>query len=116
MEHMQLLIMVLNDVDLLNPLLESLMEKGIRGATILSSTGMARELAKDEDFPLFGSLRIWLDPERQESKTIFMALKEKDVPVVKKVVHDVVGDLSKPDTGIIFTLPILDIEGIGGKA
>ncbi len=109
---MQLLLMVLNQVELLDPLLEAMMEQGVRGATILSSTGMARELSKHEDFPLFGTLRMLLDSDREESKTIFMALKEEEVPRVKEIIRSVVGDLSRPDTGVLFTLPILDVEGI----
>ena len=110
---MQLLILVLNKVELLDLLLETLSEAGLRGGTILNSTGMARELSKDEDYPFFGSLRMILDPEREESKTIFMALKEEDIPVAKKAIRSVVGDFAKPDTGVMFTLPINDIEGIG---
>ena len=110
---MQLLILVLNRVELLDLILETLSEAGLRGGTILNSTGMARELSKDEDYPFFGSLRMILDPEREESKTIFMALKKEDVPVAKKAIRSVVGDFTKPDTGVMFTLPIDDIEGIG---
>jgi len=111
---MQLLVIVLNKVEKLDCLLERLMEKGIGGATILSSTGMARELAKhSEDFPIFGTLRFLINPDRKESKTIFMVLKEEQVDLVKKVVREVVGDLSKPDTAIMFTLPVLSAEGVG---
>ena len=111
---MQLLLMVLNEVDMLDTLLEALMENGVRGATILSSTGMARELAKNaEDYPIMGTLRYLLDPDREESKTIFMVLKDDQVESVKSVIRSVVGDLSKPDTGVIFTLPVSSAEGVG---
>jgi len=90
------------------------MESGITGATILSSTGMARELAKHwEDYPIFGTLHFLINPDRKESKTIFMVLKDEQVDVVKKVVREVIGDLSKPDTAILFTLPVLSAEGVG---
>lgn len=111
---MQLMVMVLNRVEVLDTLLEKLMEDGICGATILSSTGMVRELAKSgEDFPIFGrSLRMLLDPERKESKTLFMVLTDEKVEQAKKIIREVVGDLSKPDTGVIFTLPVLSTEGV----
>ena len=109
---MRLMVMVLNRVELLDELLEKLMEKGIRGATILSSTGMARVLSQNDDFPMFGTLRVWLDPDRQESKTILMALKDDEVSKVKEAVHEVVGDLSQPDSAVLFTVPIMDVEGI----
>lgn len=111
---MQLLLMVLNRVEKLDDLLEALMAKGICGATILSSTGMVRELGKRiEDYPIFGTLRYLIDFERKESKTIFMVLKDEQVDTVRKIVREVVGDLSQPDTAILFTLPILSAEGVG---
>lgn len=111
---MQLLLIVLNKVEKLDDLLESLMEQGFTGATILSSTGMMKELAKNsEDFPIFGTFRFQLDLDREENKTIFMVLKDGQVETVKKIIRKVVGDLSKPDSAIVFTLPILSAEGIG---
>lgn len=110
---MQLMVMVLNKVEVLDSLLEKLMEQGICGATILNSTGMVRELAKsNEDFPIFGSLRMLIDPDRKESKTMFMALKDEKVEEAKKIIREVVGDLSKPDSAVIFTLPVLSAEGV----
>ena len=110
---MQFLLLVLNKVELLDTLLEKLMASGICGATILNSTGMVRELAKNnEEVPIFGSLRMLLDPERKESKTIFMVLKDEKVEDVKKVIREVMGDMSHPDTAVMFTLPVLTAEGV----
>lgn len=110
---MQLLLLILNKVELLESLLMKLTDEGINGATILNSTGMLKELAKStEDLPIFGSLRFHLDPERNESKTILMALEEAKIESAKAVIREVIGDLSKPDTAVMFTLPILTIEGV----
>ena len=110
---MQLLVIVLIKIEKLDDLLEKIMEQGVRGATILSSTGMARQLAKNyEDYPIFGTLRYLIDLDREESKTIFMVLKDEQVNVVKKVVSQVIGDLSQPDTAVLFTLPVLSAEGV----
>lgn len=110
---MRFLLIVLNKVELLDILLEKLMDTGVCGATILSSTGMVRELAKfNEDYPIFGTLRFLLDPDRQESKTIFMVLKEDKLEEVKEVIRQVIGDMSKPDTAVMFTLPVLSAEGV----
>ncbi len=104
---MQLLIIVLTRVNQLDELIETMVEHGFTGATILNSTGMLRELAKsNEDFPLFGSLRYLIDTDREESKTIFMALRDEQIEEAKQVVRTVVGDLSKPDTAVLFVLPI----------
>lgn len=111
---MQLLLIVLSKTELLETLLDKLMENGFSGATILSSTGMMRELAKyDEDMPIFAPLRYMIDLDRKESKTIFMVLKEEKIIKAKEIIKSVTGDLSKPDTAILFTLPISSAEGIG---
>ena len=89
------------------------MEDGICGATILNSTGMVKELAKSsEDFPIFGTLRMLINPDRKESKTLFMVLTDEKVEKAKKIIRDIVGDLSEPDSAVVFTLPVLSTEGV----
>ena len=106
-------IMVLNKVELLDKLLSELGDAGIGGATILSSTGMARELAHShEDMSFLGSLRAMLDPDREENKTILMVLRQEQVETVRAVCKSVLGDLSKPDTAIFFTVPVDFVEGV----
>ncbi len=111
---MKLILIVLNKVEKLDDFLEGLMDQGISGATILNSTGMVKELAKkSNDYPIFASMRFLLNHEHQESKTIFMVLKDEQVDVVRKVVREVIGDLTQPDTAVLFTLPVLSAEGVG---
>ena len=111
---MQLVVIVLNRTEYLEDLLKEFAERGISGATILDSTGMARVLGSHEDLHIFGSLRMMFNPERQESKTVLTVLPEEKIPVLKESVRDVVGDLSKPDTGILFGVPLSFVEGMGG--
>lgn len=110
---MKLMIFVLNNVDHLDPFILRLKEAGIKGATILNSTGMGRMLAENDDlgFDLFGSLRTVLNGPHTESRTIMMVLEEPQVPIVAGVIHKVVGDLSKPNTGIYFVLPLDEVQG-----
>jgi nitrogen regulatory protein PII len=103
----------LNKVEKLDDLLETLLEEGYSGATIINSTGMISKMAKHmENYPIFGSLRFLVDFDREENITIFMALKDEQVESVKKIVRNVIGDLSQPNTAVMFTLPILSVEGI----
>ena len=113
--HMQLLLIVLNKTEKLNSLLDAWMEQGIGGATVLKSSGMVRILAKNiEQYPIVGSLRRMLTDidERKDSRTIFMALQDEKIEAAKAVVRGVVGDLSQPDTAVMFTLPVLSVEGV----
>ena len=84
---MRLLVFVLNRVECLDELLAELAESGIQGGTILNSTGMA-------------------------NRTILIVLKEEQVEGAMRIIRRVVGDLSQPDTGVAFTLPIDFTEGI----
>lgn len=109
---MKLLVFILNRVDKLEKLLCELSEAKISGATIVESTGMARALYNMEDGAFLGSLRLFLDPEREENRMIFMVLNDEQIETVKRVIHEVVGDLSQPATGILFTMPIDSVEGL----
>ncbi|MCK7499335.1 MAG: hypothetical protein MZW92_59450 [Comamonadaceae bacterium] len=110
---MKLMIYVMNNVNQLDPFLHQLKAAGIKGATILDSTGMGRKLAENDDlgFDLFGSLRAFLDNPRAASKLILMALEDNQVDIVSAIIDNVAGDLTKPNTGIFFTVPIDFIKG-----
>ena len=108
---MQVLFFVLNRIELLEGLLSELGHNGIKGATVFDSTGMAHMLTNDE-FSFLGSLRNFLEPDREHNRTIMMVLKEEDVQKARNIIVSIVGDLSKPNTGILFTVPVGYVEGI----
>jgi hypothetical protein len=62
---------------------------------------------------MFGSIRAFLNPERDDNRTVFMVLDDEKIKIVKQTVNDVVGSLDSPGTGIMFIIPVLDVEGIG---
>ncbi|MCY6370225.1 hypothetical protein [Clostridium ganghwense] len=110
---MKLLVFVLNKVDKLDNLLISFTNAGINGATILDSHGMAEVLIDhNKNLPIFGSLRMLLNEKRPFNKTIFAVLSDKQVEIALTCIREVVGDLSKPGVGIVFTLPVGYVEGI----
>ena len=113
---MKLLILILNKVDVLEDLLLEFANREIKGATILSSTGMAHTLynsSHDQEASFFlGSIRALLNPEREESKTILLVLREEQVASAIEAADQVTGGLDKPDTGIVFTVPVDQIKGI----
>lgn len=111
---MQMLTFVLNNIDLLEDVISELNKAGINGATIIDSTGMGRLLynSKNENIPMFGSLRMILNNNRPFNKTIFTILKDSEVQIAINAIKSVVGDLSRPEAGILFTVPVNFIEGI----
>ena len=110
---MQLLVLVLNKVEVLEELLVQLSQGGIGGATIFHSTGMARTLAhSEEEIPMFRTLSKIFNPDREESRTVMMILADEQVSVAKKIINDVTGGIEKPNTGILFSLPVGFVEGM----
>ena len=109
---MKALFFVLNKVEKLNQLLEEFASIGVKGATIMSSTGMAHSLYDSDDHHAFASLRNYLDPKRKESKTIMMIVDEKEINKIIITIEKVVGSLENPDTGIVFSVPVDFIRGI----
>ena len=65
--------------------------------------------------PIFGSLRQFINPCRQTNKMIMIVLKDEDVPKAKEIIHSVAGDLRNPSSGILFTLPVMNWEGVSHK-
>lgn len=115
---MKLLVFILNNDELLDDLLECFLDEGIRGATIVDSMGMASALTAsghDDHLPIFGSLRLMLNQGRPYNKTIFIALEDQQVKTCIKCIKNIVGELNKPDTGILFTIPIDYLEGFQTK-
>ena len=111
---MELLVLILKKTDVLGELLRELAAIGVTGATVVEGTGMARALANDDDFPMFGVLRrVFADAEREPSKVVMMVLTSEVMAQAKKVVHKVVGDFNEPNSGIMFALPVSFVEGIG---
>lgn len=110
---MQLLVLVLNKVEILDELLAQLSSGGVRGATIFHSMGMAHELANsEEEIPLFRTLSKMFHPDREESRTVMMVLEDAKVSVAKRIINEVTGGIEKPDTGILFSLPLNFVEGM----
>ena len=110
---MQVVTLVLNKTECLNELLEALLASGIRGGTVLESTGMMRVLNQSgDDLPMFSTFRQLFDPERTSSKTIMMVLNDEEVKIARRVINEVTGGLDQPDTGILFGMPVSFVEGI----
>ncbi|API88648.1 hypothetical protein BKP56_04790 [Marinilactibacillus sp. 15R] len=106
-----LVIMILNKTELLDELLLEFTNVGIDSATVLNSVGMAQQLSTLEHTRILSTLRPFITSDHSENKMIFTIINESQVETIRKVVNDVIGDLSNPDTGVLFALPTLFTEG-----
>ena len=64
-----------------------------------------------EDYSFLGSIKAFLDPH-QYGSTVFSVIQDNQVELVSKAIKQTVGDLSQPDMGIMFTIPVDYVEGI----
>lgn len=111
---MEMLMVILKKIDLVDKVMQKLAETGVKGGTIVDGTGMAKALVNMDDIPIFGMLRHMLvDEEKLTSKLLIFVLKKEQVKVTRETIKEVIGDLSEPNTGIMFSIPIKDVEGFG---
>ena len=102
---MQLVIMIIHDSDHMNSILVKMMEAGIKGGSLIDCEG--------DPPPVFGSLREYLNPESAaKNKLLLCAMEDEKVAVAKQIANEVTGGLSKPNTGVMFCLPLLSHEGL----
>ena len=114
---MQLFVYISSNPEVGSPLMSELLSKGIHGATSVDCKGMLKSI-NDSDIeppPIFGSLRKFINPNYQSGKMIFIVLRDEDIPVVKAAVHKICGDLRLPNTGIFFSVPVMNWEGVSHK-
>lgn len=111
---MQLLVLIINDVAHVPDILSGFMAEGIPGTTVLECHGAMRVLRQSqvEPPPIFGALRHIINEEYGEGRILLTVLSDAQLPAARQVIHQVVGDLSKPDSGILFTMPITSVEGL----
>ena len=96
---MQVIFVVLNKIECLEDLLARLKKAGVTGGTIIDSTGMVKSLEESDDSYLLGSLRLFLENPRPDSKTIFFIVNNEQVELVRKTVSDALGGIDNHDTG-----------------
>jgi hypothetical protein len=109
----QLLIMVLDNPALLNRVLEAWTEVGVRGITVLDSTGVQRLRSQTGgDLPTFLGFRRLARTDQYSHCTLFSVTDAETVRRVVPATEAVVGDLNTPDTGILFTLPVGEVWGL----
>lgn len=111
---MYLLFVVFNKPECLKEILRKMKEIGISGATIIDSVGAGR-LRKSigKEIPLIGSVMKALDTDIANNKTLFTLIegKEKLDTVMDEIEKICGGDMSQPNTGIMFVVLVAAARG-----
>ncbi len=108
---MKLMVLILNRTDALDNLLEGLSAAGLGGATIIESSGLATTLSRLDSSFISSSIRAILSGSEEDNRTILSVIRNDQLDIARKVIYNTVGDLSSPNTGILFTVPIDFVEG-----
>jgi len=111
---MYLLVNVLEQPEHLVAILEGFAKIGIKGSTVMNSTGMGRVLMKaGADGPAMEEINKMIADGESSNKTIFTVVKEKAIlDQAIAVVKSLCGDLCEPGKGILFAVPLALVEGV----
>lgn len=108
---MKLVVFILNNEELLEQVLESYVEAGVQGATILDSEGMGRFLTYE--VPLFAEFRQFMKGNKPYNKTIISVVRDHSlIPRLEYLLDRAVGGFDEPGSGIFFTVPVDHAVGL----
>lgn len=109
---MQLLLLITKKEELIDELMKKLAIAGVKGGTVLDSTGMAKSLANADDMPMFDVFKEIVKQQNTTSKTVFFGVEDEKVEIVRNTVNDVFGNLNKPNTGVLMGIPLSFVDGV----
>ena len=114
---MLLQVLILRKVDMLADLLSAFTAAGLGGSTVLDCDGALQVLgqASVDAPPIFASLRKFLNPDQEHNKLVLTVISEEQLPVWRTAVENIVGDITAPGTGILFSVPITNVEGLAKR-
>lgn len=109
-----LLVLVLDNVEQCPAVLDAWQKAGVRGVTIMESTGLGRvrSVIRD-DLPLVPSLRDLLSSQELHHRTLFTVVDDEEI--LRRLIDatkEIVGDFSRPNTGLLFVVPVSFVLGL----
>ena len=110
-----LVVLVLDDPDLCDSLLDAWEKAGARGVTILESSGIGRmrRATLRDDMPLLPSLRDLLRGGEEHHRTFLSVVEsEAQIEALAQAAQQVVGDFTRPHTGLLFAMPLSHVYGL----
>ena len=111
---MFLLINVIEQIEKLPAILEGFAKAGVRGTTILGSTGMGRILmASGAQVPAAKEASQAIASVESSNRTTFTVVGNQQVlDAAISVIKDCCGDLNQPGKGIIAVVPLHFVDGV----
>jgi hypothetical protein len=109
---MYMLIMVLDDVSRRNEVLDAWTGAGIKGITILESTGVNRVLRRHSAQPMYAGFSQMFGNRTVSHNTLFAVIDSMELAEAAVAATEAIfGDFNQPHTGIIFVVPVVKAWG-----
>ena len=110
---MFMLLMVLDDSERLRDVLEAWEGAGVKGITIFESTGLHRVIPRHSPQPMFAGFSHMFGGGSAGHHTLFAIVDSMEIAEnVVAATEEILGDLSKPHTGIICAVPVAKTWGV----
>lgn len=112
----QLVVLVLPDPGLCDPVLHAWLDVGVTGMTLLDSSGVVDHVDHHDmldDVPLMPSLRRLVRSEEDPGRTMFSVVHDDfDIEALVKKTEEIVGSLKDDRTGFMFVVPVSQTYGL----
>jgi len=111
-----LVVLIVDDPADCTCILDAWEEIGVKGVTILESSGIGRvrKASLRDDLPLMPSLQDILATREVPHRTLFSVVEDQEtVDRMVAAAKDQIGSLDAPHTGFLFVMPVLEAYGFG---
>ncbi len=109
---MYMLMFVLDNPNLLDDVLDAWDAIGVRGVTIIESSGINRRRAQRLGSPFMLGFHRLVDNSREGHYTLFAIVEnETIIQDCTTAAEGIVGDLNKPNTGVMAAWPLSLVKG-----
>ena len=114
-----MVLLIVDDLNICPRVLDAWDAAKVPGITILESTGMGRlrQGSIRDDISMMPSLSELFRSREHRHRTIFSEVEgEEMVNRLVEITQEILGDLNKPDTGVLFVLPVSRVFGLHGAS
>ena len=111
-ETYELLVIILDDLERLPALLEALRDAGVSGSTLFDSIGGYRASTWLDEIGLSGIRKMFGAAEELKRRTLLAVVESEKIDGAIAAAEQAVGGFGRPDSGILFTIPITRVLGL----
>lgn len=104
----KLLMIILYEQRFLEDIMDIFLERGVRGASVIESTGIRDQLS---NIPLFSNFFNFLGEKSDVSKTIMAIVHENEIPGIVNEIEEIMGNLDNHTGAMVMALDLFFLKG-----